>query len=308
MAIDIGKQDYSGFLPVSRRLFEHHFWTEKREYSKLEAWLDLMQLARWEYSPGKFFVGLKTITYRRGELVASVRFLGDRWAWSKSKVERFLTFLEEGEKMISRRIERAQTIISLTNYETYNAKASNAAGTRLSATSKNRDQKLGQEMRQTAGQQNPQLDSVSNESRDSNRDTLWDTSGTDAGQTRDNILTKNNKENKVINISFEDFWEVYDKKVGNKEELQKKWMKLTDLDRKDIMAYLPAYKRCQPNKKFRKNPEGFLNNKSWKDELTCDDETNGEMPGGKFVSKRPSVSAGIATARDHLRKELNIAS
>ncbi len=33
------------------------------------------------------------------------------------------------------------------------------------------------------------------------------------------------------------------------------------------MLYIPKYKAAQPNKQYRKNPETFLNNKSWNDEL-----------------------------------------
>jgi len=67
--------------------------------------------------------------------------------------------------------------------------------------------------------------------------------------------------------TFDDFWELYSKKVGLKEKLIKKWDKLTQREKEAIMEYIPNYKLCQPDKQFRKNPETFLNNKSWNDEL-----------------------------------------
>lgn len=70
-----------------------------------------------------------------------------------------------------------------------------------------------------------------------------------------------------INIDFDFFWSEYDKKVGNKEKLKKKWEKLSENDRQLIMDYIPDYKEAQPDKAFRKNPETFLNNKSWNDEI-----------------------------------------
>ena len=66
---------------------------------------------------------------------------------------------------------------------------------------------------------------------------------------------------------FEEFWNDYDKKVGEKEKLSRKWEKVSIRDRKAIKEYIPKYKAHQPDKKFRKNPETFLNNKGWNDEL-----------------------------------------
>lgn len=71
----------------------------------------------------------------------------------------------------------------------------------------------------------------------------------------------------VDKYPFEDFWSDYDKKVGDKTKLQKKWAKLSNRDKEKIREYIPNYKAAQPDKKYRKNPETFLNNKSWNDEL-----------------------------------------
>ena len=77
----------------------------------------------------------------------------------------------------------------------------------------------------------------------------------------------NVNEDKNINIDFDFFWNDYDKKVGDKQKLKSKWNKLSDKDRNDIMNYLPLYIEAVPDKQFRKNPETFLNNKSWLDEI-----------------------------------------
>lgn len=74
-------------------------------------------------------------------------------------------------------------------------------------------------------------------------------------------------ESETVNVPFNDFWNLYDKKVGEKNKLLKKWLKLTDAERVNIMAYIPQYLVAQPDKKYRKNPETFLNNKSWNDEI-----------------------------------------
>jgi len=70
-----------------------------------------------------------------------------------------------------------------------------------------------------------------------------------------------------VTIPFSEFWDMYDKKVGDKTGLEKKWLKLTDAERSEIMLYLPKYKTTQPDKKFRKNPDTFLNQRGWEHEL-----------------------------------------
>lgn len=67
--------------------------------------------------------------------------------------------------------------------------------------------------------------------------------------------------------SFTEFWDMYEKKVGDTKKIKKKWDSLSQADRESIMAYIPGYKQSQPDKQYRKNPETFLNNRAWKDEL-----------------------------------------
>lgn len=85
------------------------------------------------------------------------------------------------------------------------------------------------------------------------------------------IEVESEKENEVesetlIWPSFEDFWEEYDKKSARKK-CEAKWSKLDQPTKEQIMAYIPAYKKSQPEKQYRKNPETFLNNESWNDEI-----------------------------------------
>ncbi len=73
--------------------------------------------------------------------------------------------------------------------------------------------------------------------------------------------------------TFDDFWNLYDKKIGDKDKLAKKWLKIPQKIKLDIMEYVPKYKQSQPDKKYRKNPETFLNNKSWNDEIIAKKDT-----------------------------------
>jgi hypothetical protein len=83
------------------------------------------------------------------------------------------------------------------------------------------------------------------------------------------IKERKGKENKVIdiNISMDDFWDLYDKKVGDKIKIEKKWIALRGYERVKAMDYIPNYKISQPDKKYRLNPETFINQKGWNNEI-----------------------------------------
>ena len=66
---------------------------------------------------------------------------------------------------------------------------------------------------------------------------------------------------------FEKFWDLYDKKIGDRKKIHIKFNKLKEEDRNKIFETLPEYVNSTPDKKFRKNPETYLNNCSWNDEI-----------------------------------------
>lgn len=106
-----------GFLKLSRKFFETSLWKEPRQYSRSEAWLDLIQMAGFEDST--YMLNNREIEVRRGEIVASRRFLEKRWQWGSTKVSNFLNYLR-ANRMINQRQTSGQTIITLCNYEVYN--------------------------------------------------------------------------------------------------------------------------------------------------------------------------------------------
>ena len=86
----------------------------------------------------------------------------------------------------------------------------------------------------------------------------------------------------VINntvLSFEKFWDMYDKKEGRKD-CEKKYIKVKEADRLKILETLPKYILSTPDKKFRKNPETYLNGEHWNDELK-----NIQSEDQKFIRK-----------------------
>lgn len=91
-----------------------------------------------------------------------------------------------------------------------------------------------------------------------------------------------NNNNKVINnnkvefeildeFSFDLFWELYDKKTG-KETCFKLYSKLNQKEKEKIFNHVPLYKQSKPDKQFRKDPQTYLRNKSWNDEIILPEE------------------------------------
>jgi hypothetical protein len=109
-----------GYLKIYRSFYSHWLWEERRSFSKAEAFLDLLQLAA--IVPTKRMVSGSLIELEQGELVGSVRYLGDRWTWGKDKVAAFMKMLES-DGMIRRVTRHGETVVILCNYKEYNGKA-----------------------------------------------------------------------------------------------------------------------------------------------------------------------------------------
>lgn len=67
--------------------------------------------------------------------------------------------------------------------------------------------------------------------------------------------------------TFDRAWNLYEKKVGCKSKLEKKWNSMSKKDRKAAIEYIPLYVLSQPDKQYRKNFQTFLNQRGWEDEL-----------------------------------------
>lgn len=113
--------DY-GYIKISRKMFiDDPFWDERRQFSRAEAWIDLIQLASWR--DRQQIVGATVVSLKRGELLASERFLSERWQWSRSKVRRFLDALVKMERIrkTDHEADHLGCIVSICNYDIYQA-------------------------------------------------------------------------------------------------------------------------------------------------------------------------------------------
>jgi|LSQX01.3.fsa_nt_gb hypothetical protein len=77
---------------------------------------------------------------------------------------------------------------------------------------------------------------------------------------------KDDKGSVAEEYPFSEFWEFYDKK-RDKGRAERLYKKISLRDRKCIFATLQAYKDSTPDKQYRKNPDTYLRNRTWEDEI-----------------------------------------
>lgn len=80
------------------------------------------------------------------------------------------------------------------------------------------------------------------------------------------IVIFNNKDNENFESenTFEDWWNLYDKKVDLKK-CRSKWKKLTREQKDKCFDHTPKYVSATPDKQFRRLPATYLNNENWND-------------------------------------------
>ena len=108
-----------GFIMLSRSFFENELWEAKRTYSDAEAWLDLIQLARFEDGERTVRIGKVEVVEKRGQVATTQSVLSDRWGRTVRSVMCFLKKLKL-RGMITVDGSNNATVISLINYEKYN--------------------------------------------------------------------------------------------------------------------------------------------------------------------------------------------
>jgi len=74
-------------------------------------------------------------------------------------------------------------------------------------------------------------------------------------------------ENKTKRTDFSLFWNLYNKKVGDKKKCQKKWDNLSIEVQQNILDSLPKFTKQFTDKQFQPFPETYLNQERWNDEI-----------------------------------------
>lgn len=107
-----------GHIKISRRAYATDpYWLEPREFSKWEAWEWFIQAAAWE--PVTRDVTGIIVELKRGEVLASIRYLSDKWCWGHKQTRLFLANLLKTGRLRAQRETQAGTVYLLVKYDTY---------------------------------------------------------------------------------------------------------------------------------------------------------------------------------------------
>ncbi|HHV02692.1 MAG TPA: hypothetical protein GXX64_02095 [Bacteroidales bacterium] len=286
-----------GYIKLPRDITESSYYFSE-QFTKTQAWIDLLILANYQDTTAHIR-GVK-IVVKRGQVCRSITELAKRWKWSRNKVIRFMNELVGACKVTVQNCS-VVNIYTIRGYETYQGnratdEATNRAtcgttdgATRNPLSTKDMDaltDLCGTEQRTNIRtvKRTPDGARLKNKRKKEEKNNIppnplfegrtdYDkTDNSDKGQQELQTLDEDNS-------SFDRFWNLYDKKVG-RAKCEKLFHNLSGNDRNKIFENLPAYIQATPDKQFRKNPEAYLNNRTWEDEI---------IPAGKIVcSKTPA--------------------
>ncbi len=104
----------AGWIKISREIANHWLW---QDAERLKWWLDLLFLAAWEDK--QVLHDSHLFVLRRGQIIASISFLSERWGKSHPTIIKFLRLLEEEDMIKRSTIYRQTSILTICNYEKY---------------------------------------------------------------------------------------------------------------------------------------------------------------------------------------------
>lgn len=104
------------WIRMHRKVKKNFLWTEKRVFSKFEAWMNLLFDAAFEKQ--ELMINDQVILLKRGQVLTSQKKLAERWKWSRCKVQTFLNKLEKCQ-MLGTESGTKFTIVTILNYDYY---------------------------------------------------------------------------------------------------------------------------------------------------------------------------------------------
>lgn len=105
-----------GYIKLYRQLMENEIWKDSEPFCRRAAWVDLLMMANHE--DHTIWDSGESIDVNRGEVNRSVKYLADRWHWSRGKVTRFLHDLEMNHMASTKRTGK-RTAIVIENYSVW---------------------------------------------------------------------------------------------------------------------------------------------------------------------------------------------
>jgi hypothetical protein len=106
----------SGWIKINRSIQDHWLNEDRRIFSRLEAWYDILLTVN--YSEAKIVIKGKLYTVKRGESILSLDSWAKRWNWDRSKVRRFLKLLQT-DFMLVLKTDTITTHLTVCNFALY---------------------------------------------------------------------------------------------------------------------------------------------------------------------------------------------
>lgn len=104
----------------------------------------------------------------------------------------------------------------------------------------------------------------------------------------------------VVDQYFEQFWTIYDKKVG-RVKAEQKFGKLSEEIKLRIIDHVKRYVIAVPEKQYRKNPMTYLNQEAWNDEIII--RKSDDSPRRLYAPPGESTGASESMADIMARRE-----
>jgi hypothetical protein len=221
-----------GWISIHRGIQDNWLWKDEREFSRLEAWLDI--LLNVNHSPKKVLIKNTLIEVGRGESLRSLDTWGKRWNWNKSRVRRFFNLLQKDSMIVTKNV-RVTTLLTVCKYDSYQT-IGNASET---------------QMKRKRNASETQMTPNNNVNNDNN----------------DNNENKEIKQKEKRLLEFETFWNLYNKKKGTKQA-KDKFLKLPQKDVDKILLTVKSFVDSIKDKQFQPLPTSYLNGERWNDEIS----------------------------------------
>lgn len=202
-------------------------------FSRRDAWVWMIERAVFQEC--RVGVSGKAVTLRRGQFVYSIRYLADAWRWHRASVERFFAKLKT-ETMIETETEHGVTVVTVCNYDIYQAQATPPETPAETAT-----------------------ETTPRQERDRS----------ETNKKEDKEL-KEKKDSPLVDADFETFWHSYPRRMA-KGQAVKAWR--TSLKKALPALIISGAKRYAAENvgtdpKFLKHPATWLNAECWMDETS----------------------------------------
>ena len=253
----------AGWIKLHRKILDNFLWTEKREFSKAECWIDILLNVRHSEEPSKLLLKGQIVECNQGECVLSLDSWARRWNMQKSKVRRVLN-LFQSMNMIELENVRVSTRLKVLKFSEY-------AIERHADETQTKRRRNADETQATPNknEKNERMKECKNiESKDS----CAPVECTDLIQASKSIQKQSQK--KQVDTAFEIFWAAYPKKKGKKQAIRA-WEKIKPsptIAEAEKLAQIVSMQARTPQwtkdgGEFIPLPATWLNGERWNDEL-----------------------------------------